>query len=160
MRAPWEDSVTPVAPPTSANPDLRFLEYAALVTGAWAGLLCLLVYGVGRLAGVPFEAVTPIVDREGPVLWFFPLVVPFAFATLGALATSLLIGRSHARRITFWVGTALALGSAYWPLVQPADVAWSTRILLVLMHLITWALVVPQIARIVGDSEPGASVDR
>jgi hypothetical protein len=28
------------------------------------------------------------------------------------------------------------------------------------MHVITWALVVPQIARIIGDSEPGAHVDR
>jgi len=28
------------------------------------------------------------------------------------------------------------------------------------MHLVTWALVVPQIARIIGDSEPGRHEER
>jgi hypothetical protein len=53
------------------------------------------------------------------------------------------------------VGTAVALLSCASPLLQPDDVIWSTRIWLLVPHVITWFLVVPQIARIVGDSEPG-----
>lgn len=160
VRGSWEQSVTPIAPPTSANPDLRFLLYAALVTGGWSGVACLLIYGLGRAAGVPFETVSPVVDEAAPVIWLVPLLVPLILATIGALLTNLLNGRMHARRITFWVGTAIALASLYWPLAQPASVPWSTRLLLVLMHVVTWLLVVPQLARIIGDSEPGMSVDR
>lgn len=160
MSSPWLSSKTPLGPPASANPTLRQLMYAAVVTGTWSGLLCLLVYIIGTLSGVPFALVS-MPDR-GPleVPWVVVLVVPLAFATLGALAASLVRGRPHAGRLVFWVGTLVALGSVAWPLRQPDAVGWSTRILLTLMHVITWALVVPQIARIVGDSEPGQFVER
>jgi hypothetical protein len=81
-------------------------------------------------------------------------------AVIGALLASLARGLPHAGRLVFWIGTVVALGSCWFPMNQPAAVGWSTRILLVVMHVITWLLVVPQIARIVGDSEPGAHVDR
>ena len=58
MSSPWLQSMTPVAPPTSANPGLRFMVYAGIVTGAWSGVVCLAIYGIGRLAGVPFLVVT------------------------------------------------------------------------------------------------------
>lgn len=152
--------MTPVAPPTAANPRLRFLVYAGIVTGSWAGLGCLAIYGIGRLFGVPFIVVARSTDPQAQVPWIAPLFVPIIFGVLGALAVSLLLGRRHARLITFWVGTVLALGSAIVPFSQPSDVLWSTRIWLVAMHAVTWFLIVPQLARIVGDSEPGASVDR
>lgn len=158
MTSPWQASVTPIAPPASANPDVRFLLYAAAVTGIWSGLLCLVIYGIGRAFGVTFITEAPWGMSQTP--WFAPLLVPILFAVLGALAASLLRGRRHARRITWWVGTLIALGSAVGPIVQPSDVSWASRTLLLLMHLVTWALVVPQIARIMGDSEPGMSVDR
>jgi hypothetical protein len=44
--------------------------------------------------------------------------------------------------------------------VQPADVALSTLIWLTVFHVITWLLVVPQIARIIGDTEPGMHAER
>lgn len=155
----WLDSKTPLGPPTSATPTVRQLLYAGVVTGAWSGLLCLIVYGIGRLAGVPFDVV------YGPeslvtVYWLVVLIVPFAAGVVGALVASLARGLPHAGRLVFWVGTLLALISCWFPLDQPASVDWPTRILLLVMHAITWFLVVPQIARIVGDSEPGAHVDR
>ena len=160
MSAPWLESKTPVGPPRSANPTVRQLLYAAVVTGAWSGLLSLLVYAIARLTGMDF-----VVTRGGdavpePVRWVAVLLVPLAAAVAFALLASLVRGLRGAGRITLWGGTLLALASLWVPLDQPSTVGWPTRVVLTLMHVITWFLVVPQIARIVGDSEPDKSVDR
>lgn len=160
MSSPWLESMTPVGPPTAANPTLRQLLYAAVVTGGWSGLLCLLVYAIASVLHVDFVLMTPSGDVEVRVPWYSFLLVPLAFAVIGALLGSLTRGWRYAGRIVYWLGTLVALGTTVVPLTQPADVAWSTRIILVVMHVVTWFLVVPQIARIVGDSEPGAHVDR
>lgn len=157
-RGHWVESVTPIAPPSSARPGYRFILYAGVVTGAYSGAICLVLYAFARLLGVPFEiqglgglAVLP---------WLVVLLLPLAAGVLGALLAGLLRGVRFGGRIVLVVGTALALLSLISPLAQPAEVLWSTRIWLVVMHVITWLLVVPQIARIVGDSEPGAFEDR
>lgn len=160
MSSPWLESKTPVAPPSAANPTVRQLLYAGVVTGAWSGLICLVIYLIGRIAGVTFEFVGLTSNSLLQVPWIIVLVLPLAAGVVGALLASLVRGVRHAGRIVFWLGTLVAVASGLGPLTQPAQVGWSTRILLVLMHLVTWFLVVPQIARIVGDSEPGASVDR
>jgi len=154
VSAPWADSVTPVPPPASAVPHASNLLYAGVVTGAWSGVLSLGIYGVGRLLGVPFEVLRPGADSVQVVPWFLMLLAPLLAALVGALLAALMLGRRHARRIVFWGGTLLAVLSCVSPLVQPDDVLWSTRIWLLIPHIITWFLVVPQIARIVGDSEP------
>lgn len=155
VSAPWADSVTPVPPPASTVPHTSNLVYAGVVTGAWSGLLSLALYGVGRLLGVPFEVARPGSDALQVVPWLLMLLVPLLAAVVGALLAAIMLGRRNARRIVFWVGTAIAVLSCASPLLQPAEVLWSTRIWLLIPHAITWFLVVPQIARIVGDSEPG-----
>ncbi|MFZ8911154.1 MAG: DUF6069 family protein [Candidatus Nanopelagicales bacterium] len=155
MSAPWADSVTPVPPPASSVPHTSNLVYAGVVTGAWSGLLSLTIYGLGRLLGVPFEVMSPGSESLQVVPWFLMLIVPLLAALVGALVAALMLGRRHARRIVFWAGTGIAVLTCAIPLVQPDDVLWSTRIWLLIPHVITWFLVVPQIARIVGDSEPG-----
>ena len=155
VSAPWADSVTPVPPPASAVPHTSNLVYAGVVTGAWSGLLSLAIYGLGRLLGVPFEVARFGSDSLQVVPWFLMLLMPLLAALVGALLSAIMLGRRHARRIVFWVGTLIALLSCVSPLMQPDDVIWSTRIWLLVPHVVTWFLVVPQIARIVGDSEPG-----
>ncbi len=134
--------------------------YAAVVTGVWSGLICLVIYLVAVVLGVDFYLRAPSGDTEVHFPWPVFLLVPLAFAVIGALLASLVRGWRSAGRIVFWVGTLVALGTTVVPFTQPQNVPWSTRILLVVMHVITWFLVVPQIARIIGDSEPGMSVDR
>lgn len=92
------------------------------------------------------------------VFWFAVLLVPIAAAQIGAMASLLLRGIPHAQRIVFWIGTAIAIISIATPFITATLV--STAIVLAIMHAITWALVVPQIARIIGDSEPNAHLDR
>lgn len=160
MTAPWLDSKTPLGPPTAANPTVKNLLYAAAVTGGWSGLLCLIVYLIGRLAGVPMEVQSPGDTGLTVLPWLVVVLVPLTAAVAGSLLAALARGRRHAERIVFGLGTLIVVASGLAPIMQPAGVLWSTRILLLVMHLITWALVVPQIARIVGDSEPGRHVDR
>ena len=152
--------MTPIAPPKSANPTLRFLLYAAALTGGWAGLLSLLVYGIGRLLGVPFEVPSLFGGDLAVVPWILVLLAPRFAALVGALLSRVMRGRRGARQFVYWGGTLIALLSLSRLLMQPVDVLWSTRIWLAIPYLITWLLVVPQLARIVGDSEPGASVER
>lgn len=160
MSAPWLESKTPIGPPTSANPTVRQLLYAAAVTGGWSGLVSLLIYLIARLFGMTFTvAIRGNADLQ-QVSWVAVLLFPLAAAVVFALLASLARGWPHAGRIVYWVGTLAALASLVAPLDQPAEVGWFTRIVLALMHLVTWFLVVPQIARIVGDSEPGQSVER
>ncbi|MFM8529085.1 MAG: DUF6069 family protein [Ilumatobacteraceae bacterium] len=160
MAAPWADSVTPVPPSAAQVPHTSSLLYAGVVTGAWSGLLSLAVYGIGRLLGVPFEVFRPGSDTLEVVPWLLVLLVPLVAALGGALLAAIALGRRHARRIVFWAGTGLALLSCVNPLVQPSEVLWSSRLWLLVPHAITWCLVVPQLARIVGDSEPGMYVVR
>jgi hypothetical protein len=152
---PWFGSATPVGPPADAVPRLPTLLYAGVVTGVWSGLLSLIPYGLGRLIGVPFEVALPGADGLTLVPWFAIALLPLIAALAGALLAGPFLGHRHARRMVFWGGTLLALASCAAPLVQPEDVLWSTRLWLLVPHVITWFLVVPQIARIVGDSEPG-----
>ena len=152
--------MTPIAPPKSANPTLRFLLYAGALTGGWAGLLSLLVYGIGRLLGVPFEVPSVLGGELVVVPWLLVLFAPVLAALVVALLSGVMLGRRGARRVVYWGGTLIALLSLSQLLMQPVDVLWSTRIWLAIPYVLTWLLVVPQLARIVGDSEPGASVER
>ena len=154
----WIESVTPVSPPSSANPGVRTMAYAALVTGVWSGILCLAIYGLALLFGVPMQAQTAAGIQTVP--WFAVLLLPLVAAEIGAIASLLLRGRTAAGRIVFWVGTLLALASWIPLVMQPEEVLISTRIWLGVMHLVTYVLVVPQIARIIGDSEPGRHEER
>lgn len=152
----WEDSVTPVPPPSAANPGLRTMLYAGVVTGAWSGLLSVAVFGLARLFRVPMEAT--IQGTLQPVPWFAFVLVPLLAAIVGGILALIMRGRKHARAVVYWGGTAIAIASCIGPLTQPP--LWSTRIWLTIPHVITWFLVVPQIARIIGDSEPGRHEER
>ena len=154
---PWLQSVTPIAPPKAENPTVRFLLYAAIVTGVWAGLRSLVIFVIGRLCGVPFTAAQGQDETVGQINWYAPLLLPITAAVVGALLSALVLGRSHAKRIVFWTGSVIALITLAGPIMQPDEVLWSSRILLLCMHVIAWVLIVPQLARIVGDSEPQAS---
>ena len=134
------------------------MAYAGLVTGGLAGLVCLVLYGIARLFGAPIEIDT--MDGVAVVPWFLVLIIPVLAGVIGAIAALLLRGRRAAGRIVFWAGTTLAVASLSLLLLPPGATDLSTKIWLSVMHVITWLFVVPQVARIVGDSEPGRHAER
>ena len=134
------------------------MAYAGLVTGGLAGLVCLVLYGIARLFGAPMEIDT--IDGVAVVPWFLVLIIPVLAGVIGAIAALLLRGRRAAGRIVFWAGTTLAVASLSLLLLPPGATDLSTKIWLSVMHVITWLFVVPQVARIVGDSEPGRHAER
>ena len=134
------------------------MAYAGLVTGGLAGLVCLVLYGIARLFGAPMEIDT--MDGVAVVPWFLVLIIPVLAGVIGAIAALLLRGRRAAGRIVFWAGTTLAVASLSLLLLPPGATDLSTKIWLSVMHVVTWLFVVPQVARIVGDSEPGRHAER
>lgn len=148
------DSVTAIPPPKSAIPTTRNVLTAGLVTGATASLVCLLMRIVAWAFRADFLATIPVKGHElTPVPWQAVVLVPLLAALLGSFAAAAFLGIRHAQAIVFVLGTAVALISLVAPLFQDGT-TWPTRIWLVLMHVATWAIVVPQVARIVGDSDP------
>src|SRR6056297_269296 len=93
-RADWAESVTPVVPPSSARPGVRTMAYAALVTGVWSGLVCLLLFGIARLFGVPMQV--EIAGATQTVSWFGVLLLPLLAAEVGAIASLVVRGMRQA----------------------------------------------------------------
>ena len=150
------DSITPVPPPKSAIPTTKTVLNAGLVTGITATLVCLALRILGWIFRVQF-LIAPMPGSDealAPVPWLGIILLPFAAAMIGALAAAAFLGVRHGRALVLVLGTAIALASLAGPLLQPEAVTWPTRIWLVLMHFATWLIVVPQVARIIGDSDP------
>ncbi|MCH9816583.1 MAG: hypothetical protein K0U64_09070 [Actinomycetia bacterium] len=156
LKAANADSVTPVPPPKSAIPTTRTVLSAGLVTGITAALVCLAL----RILAWIFRAQFLIAPMPGssetlePVPWLGVILIPFAAAMIGALVAAAFLGVRYGRGLVLLLGTLVALVSLAGPLLQPEAVTWPTRIWLVVMHVATWLIVVPQVARIIGDSDP------
>ncbi len=159
----WADepqpmSVTPIDPPEHATPTYTDMLKAGIVTGVSAGLACLLIWAVARLAGVSFDVQAPGRDVLSPVPWYVVALVPLLAALLGVVVAGLFLG---VRRGSIYVrggGFVVAVVSLVSPLAQPVEVSWATRLVLASMHLVTYLIVVPQVARVVADSDPARRV--
>lgn len=152
------DSVTPVAPPMSAVPTTRNVFMAGWVTGLTAAIVNLVLRVVATLFGTDFMVQQPFgnagADQLVEVPWAATFVMPLIAGIAGAAVAAIFLGVKRCRSWVFWLGTAALLVSLASPLLQPDDVGWPTRIWLAVMHIVTWFLVVPQVARVVGDSDP------
>lgn len=149
------DSVTPIAPPWSARPRLSDVLRAGLVTGITASIINTLLWLITWAVGVDY---TVALGRDQGMLmtitpWQIFLVVMIS-ALLYALLMAGLRGRKYCRKIALVIGYLAAVGSLAGPALQAQT--WPTFILLSLMHVITALLVVPQVARVVGDADPRA----
>ncbi|MDP4014234.1 MAG: hypothetical protein U0990_01565 [Candidatus Nanopelagicales bacterium] len=136
-------------------PTTRTVLKAGWVTGVTSTIVCLCIRALAWIFRVPFE-VKPLVG-SGPlqsVPWLLVFAVPLAAGMIVSLVAAIFLG---VRRAAGWVttlGTLAFLGLVYLALSQPPAVLWSTRIWLAVMIVLTWLIVVPQVARVVGDGDP------
>ena len=77
-----------------------------------------------------------------------------------ALSPHCCCGASGCRTHCFLGGNGVGRRVSLLPLLPPGATDLSTKIWLSVMHVITWLFVVPQIARIMGDTEPGRHAER
>lgn len=153
-RAVNADSVTPVPPPVSAAPTNQTLLYAGWVTGLTAGIVSFAINIVAGWFGVDFHLGIPGTDLTWTLSSLQNLLIPWVVGLGAALIAMLLLGRRRARRMAWLLGT-IALGIAVTlPALWTPTVTWSTRVTALVMQLLTYGLIVPQFARILGDSEP------
>lgn len=148
------DSVTPVPPALEDAPRFSDVLRAGLITGVTASLVCWLLYGVASLFGTDFDVRTGVGAGLRHIAWYLVLITPVTSALAFALVAAALRKHRHCRRTTALVGYALGALSLLPVLLQPGSVTWPTRIWLLVLHLVTILLVVPQVARVVGDSDP------
>ena len=154
-RAANADSVTPIPPPKAAIPTTRDVLIAGVVTGITAAIVCLLMRIVAWVFRADFIAYVPGLGSElTPIPWQNIVLLPLIVAFGAALLAAILLGVRYAQVIINTVGTLLYVASLAVPLWLAEDATWPTRIWLALMHTATWLIVVPQLARIVGDSDP------
>ena len=147
-----DDSVREVAFVVGVNdvalapPSVVDIVRTGVIAGVFAGFLCEVMYGIGRIFGTNFEVKTGSSDQLAALPPFTPFVLPLVVAVLAALVVALLFRRAGG---AFWVltlGFMLTILSLGIPLFQPSGVTWPTKIWLVLMHLVTGAIVVPALA--------------
>jgi hypothetical protein len=131
---------------------------AGWVTGLTAAIVCLVIRLVATLFGVDFAVQQPFrgaeVGQLEAVPWAATFVLPLIAGIAGAAVAAIFLNVKGCRHWVFWLGTLALLLSLASPLTQPDNVPWSTRIRLAIMHVVTWVIVVPQVARVVGDSDP------
>lgn len=150
------DSVTFIPPPIGAIPTTRDVLRAGLVTGITASIVCSLTAFIGWIFRVDFLVSLPFTSDVGlvPLPWLAVVLVPLIAALLGSLAAAGMLGIRRARMLVFVLGTLIAIVSLAVPLLQPDTVTWPTKLWLVVMHIESWVIIVPQVARVVGDSDP------
>lgn len=144
------DSVTPVPPPIEAVPRLSDVLRAGLVTGITAALVCWLLFGIARLFGT--EMTVTVAGETTRVAWWMVLTQAILSPLIFSLIAAAFRKHRNCRRTTAIVGYVLGIISLAAPLLQGDT--WPTKIWLVLMHIVTILIVVPQVARVVGDSDP------
>lgn len=110
------------------------------VAGTIAGVLNVLIWGAGNLAGVSFDLV--VAGREQPVLAFHPFASSLAGAMLAIALLWLLIKLGRAGLWKYAV-VAFAIASLAQPLT--AAVEASTAVTLGLMHVVVVAVLLTMV---------------
>ncbi len=119
-----------------------------LIAGVIAAIGNLLVYFVGRAIGVSFDIImqpgTPITPLPIPAIILFSTV-----PTLGAAVLAWGLNRYVARGNTIFVGIAIVflLLSLFPDITMPDPVTMSTRLSLIVMHLVAGGVITYLLSR-------------
>jgi predicted membrane channel-forming protein YqfA (hemolysin III family) len=128
------------------TPSFGRIVIAGLVGGVLGGALSLALWLIAGAIGMPTGV---NVQGQGIVdlAWFqFIGLSTFAGAGAGVLA-ALLRKKENGLRIFVFVAIVVLVISMAGPLAQPGEVAWSTRIVLMVTHIVVYITVVKSIQR-------------
>jgi len=109
---------------------------AGALSGLAAGVANLVVFFVGKAAGVPFEVTQN--GTKTPVPFFMPLVASVVVTVLGAVVLWLLTGVKNG--LTIWTALAVVFVILYSVGAVMAATSTSTGIVLTTMHLVGLAV--------------------
>jgi len=133
-----------------------------LISGVVCGVLVmvptLIVYWVLRLVGVPFEVAVGGDTSLTLVGTWQVMLVPIAAGFLGGLLAGTFRTLTNGPRFAALSLTALTLASCAVPLMQPASVATSTRVSLIVLHLLVGGVLTWAISRAITSEDPPAGV--
>lgn len=107
-----------------------------LFAGLITGLVCTLIYVGAKLLGVSFTVLLGP-DSMGDVDWAACLVVPILVGLFVGVLGGFLRIRSWGTRVVLVICAIGFVLTIFGPIAQPIDVAWSTRMSLMLMHIVT-----------------------
>jgi len=133
-----------------------------LVTGLTFGVILTiptaLIYGVLRLAGVPFETTSPGQATPTLVGWWQILLAPIVAGVAGAALAGTFRTLYTGPRVAALVLGALTLLSCAGPLAQPATVTTSTKVALVVLHLLVGGSLTWTLSRAITSEDPPPGV--
>lgn len=129
----------------ASEPDqATFGSYVLLgiVGGVIGGALSLALWLIAGLVGMPKLVQVPgagLAELE----WFNFIAIGFMTGIAAGIIAGFLRSRTSAGRTFSIIALVVLVLSCLGPLFQPADVAWSTRIVLIVTHVIVYLTVVP-----------------
>jgi len=133
-----------------------------LLSGVVFGVLVmvptLVVYWALRLLGVPFEVVASGDTSLMLVGTWQIMAAPIVAGLLGALLAGTFRTLINGPRFAALSLTALTLASCAVPMMQPASVATSTRVSLIVLHLLVGGALTWAISRAVTSEDPPEGV--
>ena len=133
-----------------------------LISGVVFGVLvmvpALVVYWALRLVGVPFEVVSAGDTTLTLVGTWQVMLAPIVAGFLGALLAGTFRTLTNGPRFAALSLTALTLASCAAPLMQPASVATSTRVSLIVLHLLVGGVLTWAISRAVTSEDPPVGI--
>jgi len=136
-----------------------------LITGIVFGVLAAIpvsvLYWILRLLGVPFEAQQTFGSSDAPVTligWWQVVMACVVAGLLAAVVAGVFRTLVSGPRIAAIALAAITLASCAGVVMQPATVPWSTRLSLIVLHLLVGGILTWSLARSITSEDPPPGV--
>jgi len=132
-----------------------------LVFGVIAAIASSVVYWILRLLGVPFEVQQTFGASQAPITligWWQVVLACVVAGLLAAVVAGLFRTLVSGPRVAAIALAAITLASCAGVVMQPAAVAWSTRLSLIVLHLLVGGILTWSLARSITSEDPPAGV--
>ena len=137
------------------KPTLGSLAIVGLVGGVMGGVASFILWLIAGLLGMPTVVEIPEQGLQD-LAWFQFIGFATMSGVIGGILAGLLSKLANGARIFSVVAIVVLVISMVGPLAQPETVAWSTKIVLMVTHVLVYLTVVPAVTRKMGTSAVAA----